>query len=81
MDRCTAIGTCTIADLPTDLPAGSPVEVSYTYESNGRLQVDARMRGHDAGITVEFQRENSLPDEDLDVWSHYVEVEMGEPAE
>ena len=73
---CTAIGTCQIADLPTDLPAGSPIEVSYTYESNGRLQVDARLRGHDAGITVEFQRENSLPDDELDVWSHYVEVEM-----
>lgn len=77
---CTAIGTCTIADLPADLPAGSPIEVSYTYESNGRLQVDARLRGHDAGITVEFQRENSLPDEDLDVWSHYVEAEMGDSA-
>jgi len=77
---CTAIGTCTIADLPADLPARSPVEVSYTYESNGRLQVDARLGGYDAGITVAFQRENSLPDEDLDVWSHYVEVEMTEPA-
>jgi molecular chaperone DnaK len=75
-DFCTAIGTCTIADLPTALPAGSPIEVSYTYESNGRLQVDARLRGHDAGITVAFQRENSLPDEEVDVWSHYVATEM-----
>ena len=67
--------------MPAGLPAGSPIEVSYTYESNGRLQVDARLRGHDAGITVEFQRENSLPDEEVDVWTHYVETEMTDPAE
>ncbi len=38
------------------------------------------LRGHDTGITVEFQRENSLPDEDLDVRSHYVEVETIDAA-
>jgi molecular chaperone DnaK len=77
---CTPIGVCTIAALPPDLPAGAPIEVSYTYQANGRLQVQARLRDHDAGVTVEFQRENSLPDDDLEVWSHYVETEMTDPA-
>jgi molecular chaperone DnaK len=77
---CTPVGVCTISDLPADLPAGWPIEVRYTYQSNGRLHIDARVRGHDAGITIDLERENSLPDEDLDVWSHYVESEMGNPS-
>ena len=77
---CTPIGVCSIGDLPADLPAGWPIEVSYTYQSNGRLQLDARLRGHDAGISIEFQRENSLPDEELDAWSHLIESELADSS-
>ncbi len=76
---CTSLGVCTIRDLPPDLPAGWPIEVSYTYQSNGRLQVTARLKGRAAGVTTDFQRENSLPDDDLDMWSHLVENELTEP--
>jgi molecular chaperone DnaK len=76
---CTSVGVCTISDLPADLPAGWPIEVSYTYQANGLLRLDARLKNHDAGITVDFQHENGLPDEEVDVWSHYVETEMTEP--
>src|SRR5262249_55361020 len=74
---CSRIGVCAIKDLPPELPAGWPVRVSYTYESNGRLHVTAKLKGHRAGITTDFQRENSLPDEDLEMWAHYIEEEMG----
>jgi molecular chaperone DnaK len=77
---CTPVGVCTIRDLPPDLPAGWPIEVSYTYQSNGLLHLNARLKNHDAGITVDFQHENSLPDEELDLWSHYVETEMSDAA-
>jgi molecular chaperone DnaK len=73
---CTSVGVCTIRDLPPDLPAGWPIEVSYTYQSNGLLHLDARLKNHDAGITVDFQHENGLPDEEVDMWSQYVETEM-----
>jgi molecular chaperone DnaK len=74
---CTPIGICTISDLPSELPAGWPIEVSYTYQSNGRLQLDARLKGHEAArIATEFQHENSLPDEELDVWSEFIETEL-----
>jgi molecular chaperone DnaK len=74
---CTPIGICTISDLPSELPAGWPIEVSYTYQSNGRLQLEARLKGHEAArIATEFQHENSLPDEDLDVWSEFIETEL-----
>jgi hypothetical protein len=58
------------------LPAGWPVLVSYKYEANGQLQVAAKVKGHDVGISTQFIRENSLPDEDLDMWSHFVEDEL-----
>jgi molecular chaperone DnaK len=76
---CTPIGVCTIRDLPPDLPQGWPIQVSYTYQSNGRLHVEARVKGHDAGVTIEFERENSLPDDELETWSHLIESELSDP--
>jgi molecular chaperone DnaK len=73
---CSQVGVCAIRDLPADLPLGWPVRVSYTYETNGRLHVTARLKGHQAGVTTDFLRENSLPDDDLELWAHYVAEEM-----
>jgi molecular chaperone DnaK len=75
-EACSTVGTCTVRDLPPGLPAGAPVEVSYTYEANGRLHVTARLLGHDAGVSTDFVRENSLPDEDLELWGRYVAEEL-----
>jgi molecular chaperone DnaK len=72
---CHQVGVCAIRDLPPDLPAGWPVQVSYTYEANGRLHVAAKLKSHPAGVTTDFMRENSMPDEDLDLWTRYVEEE------
>ena len=38
-DDCTPIGRCTVADLPPGLPARSPVDVIFNYQSDGRLKV------------------------------------------
>ena len=78
-EDCTALGTCAIRDLPTELPAGWPVKVSYTYESNGRLHVSASLEGHDASVTTDFERENRLPDEELELWAQFIadETEPG----
>jgi hypothetical protein len=78
---CTLIGTCAIRDLPPGLPAGWPVRVRYTYEPNGRLHVSAQLKGHKLGVTADFERENRLPDEDLDMWSHYVDEELPDVSE
>jgi molecular chaperone DnaK len=79
-EACASIGTCSISNLPADLPAGWPIEVSYTYQSNGRLHLDARLKGHDTGITTEFQRENSLEDAEMQAWSYLVESELADSA-
>jgi molecular chaperone DnaK len=75
-EACSRVGVCTIRDLPPHLPAGWPVRVSYTYEANGRLHVRARLRGQRVGVTTDFIRENSLPDEELEMLTHYVEQEL-----
>jgi len=41
-DACVLVGHCRIANLPPDLPAGSPVEVRYSYDARRRIQVTAR---------------------------------------
>jgi molecular chaperone DnaK len=69
-EECSSVGVCAIRELPPGLPAGWPVQVSYTYEANGRLHVTAKLKGHNAAVTTDFRRENSLPDDDLELWAH-----------
>jgi molecular chaperone DnaK len=72
-EACTQVGVCTIKDLPPNLPEGWPVQVSYRYETNGRLQVTVQLKGQSAGVTTTFQRENSLADEELKLWTYFID--------
>jgi molecular chaperone DnaK len=72
-EECTPVGVCTITDLPPNLPQGWPVLVRYSYQRNGRLQVTAQLRDHKVGVIATFQRENCLGEEDLRLWSDYVQ--------
>ena len=74
-DACIEVGTCVIRDLPPNLPAGWPVEVRYTYQENGRLQVAAKLVGHEAKVSTEFVRDNSLSDDDLMLWGECLSAE------
>lgn len=42
VDACTLIGDFRILNLPPNLPAGSPVELTYNYDANGRIHASAR---------------------------------------
>ena len=39
-EHCIAVCTCSVTDLPSPLPKGSPVEVKFQYDSSGRLHVE-----------------------------------------
>jgi molecular chaperone DnaK len=80
-DACIEVGTCVIRDLPPGLPAGWPVEVRYTNQENGRLQVAAKLVGHEAKVTTEFLRDNSLSDDDLMLWGQCLSAEAMRTAE
>jgi molecular chaperone DnaK len=79
-EACSQIGVCTIRDLPPDLPSGWPVRVVYTYGTNGRLHVSAKIQGHGVEVTTDLLRENSLPEDDLEMWARYVAEETRSPA-
>lgn len=67
-NNATPIGRCVIHDLPPGLPAGTPVEVSFTYEANGRLTVCGRLPGHGAEASLTVEREAGLTDDTLREW-------------
>ena len=41
-DACTFIGDFRIVNLPTNLPVGSPVEVEFGYDVDGRIRVSMK---------------------------------------
>lgn len=71
-EACIQLGLCTISNLPPNLPAGSPVQVSYSYLANGQLQVTGQVVGHGAAASTVFKRENSMAEEDMQLWLGYV---------
>ncbi len=71
-EHCTSIGTCVISDLPSNLPAGSPVDVTFRYDTSGRLAITAAVSGTDAQASQEIHRPNGLSAEDLGRWRKWV---------
>lgn len=66
-DDCAQLGQCSVKPLPSDLPAGTPIEVRFKYQENGRLTVKVQIEGG-TSLQHELQRENSLSQEELDFW-------------
>ena len=53
--NCISTGKAVLAQLPSGLPKGHPIKVSYRYDTNGRLQVRAQVLGTDRARAVEFE--------------------------
>jgi molecular chaperone DnaK len=77
-DDCTPIGRCTVADLPPGLPAKSPVDVTFHYQSDGRLKVRVKVPrpgvpgAPDRQLDTEIVRENGLSKEHMDAWRQFI---------
>ena len=69
-EDCAEIGKCSVRKLPSDLPPQTPIEVVFRYEENGRLTVLVKVAGK--RVAHEFQRENSLTQDQLDSWRQYI---------
>lgn len=63
---CTVIGDFCISDLPPNLPAGSPVELTYSYDSTGRIVAAARELTSNKSAHTEIVRDGGLSDTGLD---------------
>ena len=68
VDACTLIGDFRITDLPPNLPAGSPVEVTYAYESNGRIVATAKELTKNKEANIEIVRDTGLSDNGLEAF-------------
>ncbi len=71
-DDCTAIGRCTVADLPTGLPAKSAVDVIFHYKADGRLKVRVHVPHSERQVDTEIVRENGLNKEHMDAWRKFI---------
>ena len=64
-DACTQIGDFRIVDLPANLPAGSPVEVTYSYDANGRIHAVAKELAGNKVATTEIVRDSGLTEQGI----------------
>ncbi|HQU42718.1 MAG TPA: Hsp70 family protein, partial [Pirellulales bacterium] len=74
---CTSIGRTSLRDLPPGLPAGWPVEITYEYETNGRLKVSATVPGTNREVKLQLEREGALSDERIARWKQAVSTDGG----
>lgn len=73
----TPIGRCIVRNLPSGLPAGTTVDVAFTYEQNGRLKVEARLplANRDADLTID--RLSGLTEEKVSSWQQRLQKGIG----
>ena len=71
-DACQLIGACMIRGIPKELPEHSAVEVFFKYGEDGRLKVKVRIKGTDIILDNEFLQENTMSQEQLDIWRDYI---------
>ena len=67
-DACSPIGDFVISNLPPSLPKGSPVEVTYHYDANGRIQKSAKELTGNSNAAIEIIRDSGLDKTGLDAF-------------
>lgn len=73
----TQIGRCIVKGLPPGLPATTPVEVKFRYETNGRLAVTAWIPSVETQAELTIERSDGLSAEDIEKWSSWIEAGCG----
>ena len=73
-NNATQIGKCVVSRLMIGLPARTPIEVTFRYLDNGRLEVRAFLPtiGRDAVLAIE--RATGMPDDKLLAWMQAVQL-------
>ena len=62
---CTLIGDFRVTNLPEVLPKGSPVEITYRYDANGRIHAAAKELTSGQVAETEIVRDSGLSDDGL----------------
>ncbi|MHB1035414.1 MAG: Hsp70 family protein [Pirellulales bacterium] len=75
--ECTAIGRTVLRDLPRGLPKGWPIEVTYEYGANGRLNVRSIVPGTNREVTLELERDSTMSGAKIAAWKQVVTARRG----
>ncbi|HUE13550.1 MAG TPA: Hsp70 family protein, partial [Planctomycetaceae bacterium] len=67
-EACTRIADFQITGLPAGLPSGSPVDVTYSYDSNGRIQVSAVELTGKRQANIDIIRSQGLDNQGVDAF-------------
>ena len=78
--NAATVGKCVITDLPSDMPAGSTVDVFFQYEENGRLGVRARLKDADREVALFIRRNSGLSEQQLCEWEKRIRKNRFLPA-
>jgi molecular chaperone DnaK len=72
-NSATPIGRCVISGLPPTLPINAPVEVTFTYQPNGRLIVEAQLPDKSFSARTTIERASGLDETLLKSWQDKLE--------
>ena len=73
VDACTYIGEIRIIGLPPNLPVGSPVEVTYTYDADRKICVSARELTGSRNASVQLEHEGTFDLQTMQVFQSLAE--------
>ena len=65
-NACSFLGKCRITDLPPNLPKGTPVEVTYSFDKSGRISVSAREKLTNKEAKIDIERRGVLTEEQVE---------------
>jgi molecular chaperone DnaK len=74
-NHCTIIGECRLTNLPSELPVGWPVNVTFAYRRDGRIFVEAEVKGAKP-FQVEIDRSRRISAKDAEAWANEL---IGDP--
>ena len=66
---CSLLGKCRITELPPNLPKGSLIEVTYSFDESGRIKVEAQAKTAERQATIEIERRSGLTDQQIDAYA------------
>ncbi len=67
-NNATKIGRCLVTGLPENLPAKTPVEVTFRYSTSGRISVSAYLPTVEKQADLTIERASGLPTEKFSYW-------------
>ena len=62
---CELIGDFRVTNLPPGLPQGSPIEITYSYDSSGRIHAKAKELTGNVEASAEIVREGGMDEKEV----------------